>query len=94
MPTAGHMACEGDIDDYMARGPLLHPALRQPPSLLTPCLLPPPHNAMHAGHMAREDDIDDYVVLDPLLEKAKGKFSKAAQAEKKKQNAWAGRSVT
>jgi hypothetical protein len=33
------------------------------------------------------------VVFDPLLEAAKGKFSKAAQKEKKKQTAWAGRGV-
>ncbi len=39
--------------------------------------------------MARRDDIDDYVVFDPLLEKAKGRFSKVAQAEKKKSTAWA-----
>lgn len=41
--------------------------------------------------MARRDDLDDYVVFDPLLEKAKGKFSQAAQREKKKQTKWAGR---
>jgi peptidyl-prolyl cis-trans isomerase SDCCAG10 len=41
--------------------------------------------------MSRRDDVDDYVVVDPLLEKAKGKFSKAAQAEKKRNTAWAGR---
>jgi hypothetical protein len=32
-------------------------------------------------------------VLDPLLEAAKGKFSKSAQRDKKKQTAWAGRGV-
>jgi hypothetical protein len=31
-------------------------------------------------------------VIDPLLEKAKGKFSKAAQQAKKRANEWAGRS--
>ncbi len=31
-------------------------------------------------------------VVDPLLEKAKGKFSKAAQKKKKQANEWAGRS--
>eukprot|EP00775_Hariotina_reticulata_P003714 gene3714-3977_t len=41
--------------------------------------------------MARSDNLDDYVVYDPLLESAKGKFSKAAQREKKKQTQWAGR---
>jgi len=41
--------------------------------------------------MARSDNLDDYVVYDPLLESAKGKFSKAAQREKKKQTEWAGR---
>ncbi len=29
--------------------------------------------------------------MDPLLEKAKGKFSKAAQMDKKRQLEWAGR---
>jgi peptidyl-prolyl cis-trans isomerase SDCCAG10 len=37
------------------------------------------------------DNLDDYVVLDPLLEKGKGKWSKAAQAERKRGNEWAGR---
>jgi len=41
--------------------------------------------------MARRDDVDDYVVFDPLLEAAKGKFSRAAQREKKKQTNWAGK---
>jgi peptidyl-prolyl cis-trans isomerase SDCCAG10 len=41
--------------------------------------------------MARRDDVDDYVVHDPLLERAKGKFSAAAQKERKKQTEWAGR---
>lgn len=41
--------------------------------------------------MARRDDIDDYVVFDPLLEAAKGKFSQAAQREKRQQTKWAGR---
>lgn len=41
--------------------------------------------------MARSDNLDDYVVFDPLLEAAKGKFSRAAQKEKKKQTQWAGR---
>ena len=42
--------------------------------------------------MARRDDLDDYVVFDPLLEEAKGKFSRAAQKEKKaRTTAWAGR---
>jgi hypothetical protein len=41
--------------------------------------------------MARRDDVDDYVVVDPLLERAKGKFSKAEQKERKKQTEWAGR---
>mmetsp|Transcript_6778 Transcript_6778/g.18192 ORF Transcript_6778/g.18192 Transcript_6778/m.18192 type:complete len:560 (-) Transcript_6778:204-1883(-) len=40
--------------------------------------------------MARTDDAEDYVVFDPLLEQAKGKFSKAKQGEKKRQNQWAG----
>jgi hypothetical protein len=31
-------------------------------------------------------------VFDPLLEQAKGKFSKAKQAEKKRDNQWAGKS--
>lgn len=31
-------------------------------------------------------------VFDPLLEEKKGKFSKAAQAEKKRKSEWAGRS--
>ncbi|KAF8063750.1 CYP57 [Scenedesmus sp. PABB004] len=33
--------------------------------------------------MARRDELDDYVVFDPLLEEKKGKFSRAAQKEKK-----------
>ena len=37
------------------------------------------------------DNLDNYVVLDPLLEKGKGKWSKAAQAERKRGNEWAGR---
>lgn len=41
--------------------------------------------------MARRDDLDDYEVYDPLLEAAKGKFSRAAQREKKKQTNWAGK---
>ncbi len=41
--------------------------------------------------MSRRDDVDDYVVVDPLLERAKGKFSKAEQKERKKQTEWAGR---
>lgn len=41
--------------------------------------------------MARSDNLDDYIVHDPLLESAKGKFSRAAQREKKKQTNWAGR---
>lgn len=44
-----------------------------------------------ADAMARRDDLDDYEVYDPLLEAAKGKFSRAAQREKKKQTNWAGR---
>jgi hypothetical protein len=43
--------------------------------------------------MARRDDVDDYVVFDPLLEAAKGKFSRAAQREKKKQTNWAGKGL-
>lgn len=43
--------------------------------------------------MARRDDVDDYVVVDPLLERAKGKFSKAEQKERKKQTEWAGRAA-
>ena len=41
--------------------------------------------------MARSDNLDDYVVHDPLLEAAKGKFSRAAQRDKKRQTQWAGR---
>ena len=37
--------------------------------------------------------MDDYVVEDPLLEKGKGKFAKADKA-KKRENAWAGGSLT
>lgn len=44
--------------------------------------------------MARHESVDDYVVFDPLLEKSKGKFSRAAQAEKKRGKEWAGRPVT
>lgn len=47
-----------------------------------------------ADAMARQENLDDYVVHDPLLEAAKGKFSRAAQAEKKRGKEWAGRSVT
>jgi hypothetical protein len=47
-----------------------------------------------AGDMARRDEPDDYVVIDPLLEKAKGKFSRAAQKAKKEGLAWAGRPKT
>jgi hypothetical protein len=41
--------------------------------------------------MDRSDNLDDYIVHDPLLENAKGKFSRAAQREKKKQTNWAGK---
>ncbi|WIA14398.1 hypothetical protein OEZ85_002925 [Tetradesmus obliquus] len=41
--------------------------------------------------MDRSDNLDDYVVFDPLLESAKGKFSRAAQREKKKTTNWAGK---
>lgn len=45
------------------------------------------------GAMTRDmENLDDYVVYDPLLEKSKGKFSKAHQQEKKRNNEWAGRS--
>lgn len=46
------------------------------------------------NEMEWQADADDYVVFDPLLEKAKGKFSKREQVEKKRGNEWAGRSAT
>jgi peptidyl-prolyl cis-trans isomerase SDCCAG10 len=45
--------------------------------------------AAGADAMARRDDLDDYVVVDPLLERAKGKFSQAAQKERRKGTEWA-----
>ncbi|GAB4822798.1 hypothetical protein N2152v2_009844 [Parachlorella kessleri] len=44
--------------------------------------------------MSRSDNVDDYVVVDPLLEAGKAKFNKQVQRQKKRENEWAGRSLT
>lgn len=56
------------------------------PNMCTP--LPPPLHMFLSVVTA----VAPLQVFDPLLEAAKGKFSKAAQKEKKRANEWAGKS--